>query len=144
MVRLRIMPRAALLILLLAIPAVGQELSLPTGAAGRVGAGRLRHRDEVAALAYSDDGKLLAVAAGDLMCVYDSATGQLRRKLNYLASPKDLSGGDVENVFDKHGKPQTILRFSADGRRLFIGGAGYIRIGDLATGKVSWNVTLGN
>jgi WD40 repeat protein len=53
---------------------------LPDGVLARIGSGRLRHNERLRAMAVSPDGKLLATGGGNLLRVWDTATGKLRHQ----------------------------------------------------------------
>jgi WD40 repeat protein len=95
---------------------------LPEGASARLGCLRLRPEWPVITGAFSTDGKLLAtgghgVGSKGVVTIWKTATGKVARRLPDL--PFSLYG----------------LRFSADGKSLFlVGSDGNIRIVDPATG----------
>src|SRR5258707_9074624 len=97
------MYRAALVALLLAAAALAQE-PVPAGAAARVGSPRLRHQVAVCALAYSDDGKLLASATTDRrVTIFDAATGLQRRQFMVPSPSVALPNNNMRlmnNVWD--------------------------------------------
>jgi WD40 repeat protein len=148
------MPRAALLALLFVAPALAEEPPLPAGSVARVGSTRLRHAAEVCALAYSADGKLLATAAADnIVLVHDAAKGEVRRRFTILplvrpvqnsgpGAPPGPGGLGTDQVIGPGAEP-AILRFSADGRELLVGGRGDVRAFRIDTGKPSHIHMLG-
>jgi WD40 repeat protein len=129
MVRLRIMPRVALLTLLLAIPAVGQEPPLPAGAAGRVGSARMRHMGDVRALAYSPDGKRLATATASALHIHDAATGALQFHIRLPSQSDDTTA---------------VMRFSDDGSRIFVSAGGTLVACELARRQFGFSHSLTN
>jgi WD40 repeat protein len=78
---------------------------LPEHAVARLGTVRFRHAGAVHAVAFSDDGKLLAASSDDLnmVIIWNRSTG---RRLTEVA-------------VDGPGLPPTFLRFSPDGKRLY-------------------------
>jgi RNA polymerase sigma factor (sigma-70 family) len=99
-------------------PAAPQGDPLPPRAVGRLGTLRFRHASDLQAFALARDGKQLATAAGSTVVVWDTATGQERRRF-------DRHVGTVHGVaFAPQGK---YLATAADDN--------VIRIWDLRTGK---------
>ncbi len=78
---------------------------LPEGAVARLGTVRLRHAGAVHAVAFSEDGKLLAASSDDrnMVVIWDRATGRKIREL-------PVGGRTL---------PATHLLFSLDGKRLY-------------------------
>jgi WD40 repeat protein len=78
---------------------------LPRGAIARLGTVRFRHAGAVHAVAFSEDGKLLAASSDgrNMVVIWDRATGHKLR---------EIPVGD-------RGLPPTQLRFSPDGKRLY-------------------------
>jgi WD40 repeat protein len=75
---------------------------LPSGAVARLGTTRFRAPQQIAAFAYSPDGKQLLAAAGGDVSVLDAETGKLLQTF----SPGDRAGG-----------PTRGLAFTADGKQ---------------------------
>jgi WD40 repeat protein len=105
---------------------------LPEGALARLGTVRFRNPEWVSAVAYSPDGKTVAVFSyvlhadrglrwsdqdGGVICLWDTTTGKLQRRLD-----TDLKG-------------EPYLGFSGDGKRLAAIGYFGSRFWDTATGK---------
>ena len=109
---------AACLLPLLALPALAAE-PLPADAVARVGSTRLRHGEVLGALAYSADGKMLASAGySGGICLWDAATGELRRRIDVRQSQ-----------WVNH------LHFSPDGKVIAVCGNEYYGRYDTATGR---------
>src|SRR5262245_53934957 len=136
------MVRFSLVMLLLAIPALGQEPPLPAGALARVGSPRLRHGAGVGALVYSADGKLLATATEyNAILVHDPGTGQIRHRftIDPIARPAVGLPPGSSVVTENNAEARlnaTVLRFSPDGRRLFAGSNGVVRVYRIDNGKL--------
>ncbi len=114
------------LMLLVSIPLPAQERErtdshddpLPPGAVARLGSVRWQHPGEIAALAFSPDGKVLASGGSEgLVCMWDVSSG---RKLRSL----------------RHGRRVDALAFSADGRRLASSGDSEIAVWDPGKGNL--------
>jgi WD40 repeat protein len=78
----------------------GRDDPLPPGAVGRLGTLRFRHDGDVNTFALSADGKTLATASGQVVVLWDSATGKELRRL------------------EGHTGTVRSLAFTADGRTL--------------------------
>jgi WD40 repeat protein len=138
----------ALVLLLAATPALAQEPPLPAGAVARVGSTRLRHGENVCALAYTPDGKLLASAdiAGGIR-VHDAA-GKLLRQFSIedppLVRSENLTppAAVVDELDEGLGRAPIQLCFGADGRRLFVGTGKVVRAYRLDTGKLEFSHPL--
>jgi WD40 repeat protein len=94
--------------------------SLPEGAIARLGSVRFRHRGAVRAVAFSEDGELLAASSDgqNMVVIWERKTG---RKLREISLGED-------------GHPPDQLRFSRDGKRL---------CGSTWWGFRAWNVDTG-
>ena len=108
-----------MLALLLTTGLAAQTPPLPTGAVDRLGSVTLHHAGQIAALAFSPDGRFLASATdpdggSGVVKVWHVATGRL------VMRAADGAGGVV---------------FFPDGRRLAGGGRGGVRVYDVATGR---------
>jgi WD40 repeat protein len=115
------MARAALVALLLAANAVGQEAPVPAGAV-RVGSPRLRHLGRVVALACSPNGKLIATFGdAEIICVFDATSGK-QANVFTTAAPVQLQLNERNIEFSGGTSILTaLLRFSPDNSRVFVG-----------------------
>jgi WD40 repeat protein len=98
---------------------------LPAGAVARLGTVRFGHAGAVRAVAFSDDGKLLAASsdARNMVVLWDRATGRKLREI------------PVTSVL-----PPTHLRFSSNGKQLYASWYGQsmeLHAWDVATGAVA-------
>src|SRR5262245_9358850 len=119
--------RHFLVILLAAAPAPAAEPRrdpygdpLPTGAVARIGTARLRHAGsgpQVSSVAFSPDGKSLASAGRDSVCVWEAATGKQLLEVKADYGP-------------------TAVAFSPDGKAIAVGlWDGGVRVLAAATGQ---------
>ena len=92
---------------------------LPPHALARLGTARFRALHEIEAVALSPDGKVLAVADGDDLALYDAASG---KRLRTLATVKSLGS--------------KVLHFRNGGRQLLSAGYKGVRVWDTTSGKV--------
>jgi WD40 repeat protein len=104
-----------------------------------IGGSRGTHISE---LAFSRDGKLLAVAGHGRLETWDVETGKLQKTFNH--SVKGVFWGEVKRVVRGPDDPEAItipddprcIVFSADGKKLFASGLeNFIRVWDPATGE---------
>jgi RNA polymerase sigma factor (sigma-70 family) len=101
---------------------------LPPGAMARLGTVRFRHGDSVLSVAFSPDGKKVASGCGDgTVCVWEAGTGK------ELLSLKAHSSFISSLVFSPDGK--VLLSRGRENTPGPYGGAGTIRVWDLATGR---------
>jgi RNA polymerase sigma factor (sigma-70 family) len=93
---------------------------LPDGALRRLGTLRLRHRQHIAAVAYSPDGSLLASSGWDeVIHFWNANTGESIRELTDPSRDSNLA-----------------IAFSPDGTKLAsTGGSGRVRLWDVKSGK---------
>ncbi len=93
---------------------------LPEGARARLGTMRLRHRQQIAAVAYSPDGSLLASSGWDeVIHLWNANTGESVRELTDPSRDSNLA-----------------IAFSPDGTKLAsTGGSGRVRLWDVKSGK---------
>jgi WD40 repeat protein len=100
---------------------------LPPGAVVRLGTSRFRIPGEVGALAFSPDGKTLAVSSGTSLFLMDAASGQRIRRLVAVDMPR-IGGNPV--AFSPDGKRLAVRGIAKDDRRSR--GKGVVRVWDLA------------
>jgi RNA polymerase sigma factor (sigma-70 family) len=103
--------------------------TLPEGAVARIGSPRLRHADEVFAMAFSHDGRWLATASpGDKdksVRVWDLTNGAEKHRIPIAINPRMMT---------RQVRPVAVA-FSEDDKRLLVLDAHEFRTFDVATGK---------
>jgi WD40 repeat protein len=132
---------------------------LPSGALARIGTLRFRQTQNVQNIAYSPDGKILAGADSDMVCLWDAVTGKELRRLQGATQGHGLAfsldgkilatatGGIIfywDPVTGKQlrqlsvpGGPIHSLLFSSDGKTLaWMTRDNTVRLSEVATGKV--------
>jgi RNA polymerase sigma factor (sigma-70 family) len=133
---------------------------LPSRALTRLGTVRFRHSENVLDIAFAPDGKTLAAADSDLVCLWDAATGKELRRLQqattghglaFAPDGKTLATADFTAIllwdpatgrqlrrFPLQGQPVVVsLLFSPDGKTLaWLTQDNTLRLSDAATGKV--------
>jgi RNA polymerase sigma factor (sigma-70 family) len=133
---------------------------LPAGALTRLGTLRFRHSQNVLDIAFAPDGKTLAAADSDLVCLWNAATGEELRRLQqattghglaFAPDSKTLATADFTAIllwdpatgrqlrrFPLQGQPVVVsLLFSPDGKTLaWLTQDNTLGLSDAATGKV--------
>jgi len=134
----------------LTLEVVGQPRLTIAGSDGLVSARAEAGKQGTVPVVISNDG---TAAADNIVLVHDAAKGEVRRRFTILplvrpvqnsgpGAPPGPGGLGTDQVIGPGAEP-AILRFSADGRELLVGGRGDVRAFRIDTGKPSHIHMLG-
>jgi WD40 repeat protein len=120
---------------------------LPPGALARLGTARFRHDGLVRTVTFTPDSESIVSTSGDLVgdiCVWEAATGRLRRRLAPLRvlEPQTVALAPDGKTVAFFGPEKDVLLPGPDGGGVSIGSPEAIRLVDLATGKELWKAEL--
>jgi WD40 repeat protein len=123
------------------------EDALPRGVTGRLGTARFRHSSSITCVAYSPDGKLLAVGGSDnKIRVFDATSGKEVRLIaghqpSTFVLPEKPGLADFGAPTGKAGQI-TMIAFAPDNKTLASGGwDDAVRLWDVTTGKQLRSIT---